>query len=324
MTRRTAPAKSESSSLRTATARAVAWVELLDGLYRTEGEEGPLVGWLSELAGALEAERCVLRFGGDRERTIPADAGPGPGGEAVVVGREPSLTLEVVRDGRLGRAELELMEALAPHLERVCAPRSAAPTFDQALLPAALDRLSLGVLVVGSGGELLHANRAANRVLDAANGLSREGKGIRLASASAESALVQLRSMAAGDQRSRPASRLVIPRDSGAPLEVLAVSLEGLGVDDRSAVALFVSDPEIGVGTPPSVLRELYGLSRREADVVEQILLGRPLDEAATALGIHLETVRMHLKQVFQKVGTRRQVDLVRLLLTGVSSLHWE
>jgi DNA-binding CsgD family transcriptional regulator len=32
----------------------------------------------------------------------------------------------------------------------------------------------------------------------------------------------------------------------------------------------------------------------------------------------------MHLKQVFQKVGTRRQVDLVRLLLTGVSSLHWE
>ena len=73
-----------------------------------------------------------------------------------------------------------------------------------------------------------------------------------------------------------------------------------------------------------SVLRELYGLSRREADVVEQILLGRPLDEAAQALGIHLETVRMHLKQVFQKVGTRRQVDLVRLLLTGVSSLHWE
>jgi DNA-binding CsgD family transcriptional regulator len=323
MSRRSTPGRSGSAS-RSRHAATTEWIELVDVLYRTEGEEGPLVGWLAELARALDADGCALQLGGEGGRRVPDEAPGEPPGELVALGGEPQLALTVARREKLRRDERELLAALAPHLHRVFNLQRGGPSFDQALLPAALDRLSLGVLVVGSGGELLHANRAANRVLDAANGLSREGRGIRLASASAESALVALRSAPSGEQRSRPAARLLIPRDRGAPLEVLAVSLEGLGVDDRSAVALFVSDPEIGVGTPPSVLRELYGLSRREADVVEQILLGRPLDEAATALGIHLETVRMHLKQVFQKVGTRRQVDLVRLLLTGVSSLHWE
>ena len=307
-----------------ATAEATEWLVLVDNLYRTGGQEDAVASWLSELATVLGAASCALQVGGDEGQWLGADPAGEVRGERVNLGGDPDLALVFDRDRRLTAAEKALLGSLRPHLERTFTTQPAIPSIDQALLPAALDRLSLGVLVIGSGGELLHANRAANRVLDSANGLSREGKGVRLASASAESALVALRSSPLGDQRSRPAARLLIPRDSGAPLEVLAVSLEGLGVDDRSAVALFVSDQEIGVGTPPSVLRELYGLSRREADVVEQILLGRPLDEAATALGIHLETVRMHLKQVFQKVGTRRQVDLVRLLLTGVSSLHWE
>jgi PAS domain-containing protein len=43
-------------------------------------------------------------------------------------------------------------------------------------------------------------------------------------------------------------------------------------------------------------------------------------EEAGGALGVSLSTARTHLARVFEKTDTRRQAQLVRLLLTGTSS----
>ena len=41
------------------------------------------------------------------------------------------------------------------------------------------------------------------------------------------------------------------------------------------------------------------------------------MTRAAAALGIAEKTARIHLQSLFRKTRTRRQVDLVRLLLAG-------
>src|SRR5690606_38231200 len=64
-------------------------------------------------------------------------------------------------------------------------------------------------------------------------------------------------------------------------------------------------------------LRRLYGLTAAQARLTQAIVPGRTLSEAADALGTTRNPARWTLKQVFAKSGTRRQVELARLILTG-------
>ena len=50
----------------------------------------------------------------------------------------------------------------------------------------------------------------------------------------------------------------------------------------------------------------------------------RTISEVADELEITLNTARTHLKQVFEKTGTKRQAELVRLLLQSPAALSLE
>jgi len=66
-------------------------------------------------------------------------------------------------------------------------------------------------------------------------------------------------------------------------------------------------------------LRQLYELTAAEARVAAQIALGRTVEDIAGAYGVKAVTLRTQLRAVFQKTGTRRQPDLVRLALAGAA-----
>ena len=78
---------------------------------------------------------------------------------------------------------------------------------------------------------------------------------------------------------------------------------------------LFITDPEANPGVRPQWLREDFGLTPAEAVVAVEILEADGLQAAARRLGISLATAHTHLAHVFDKTGTRRQAELVRLLL---------
>jgi DNA-binding CsgD family transcriptional regulator len=63
-----------------------------------------------------------------------------------------------------------------------------------------------------------------------------------------------------------------------------------------------------------SLAMTLFGLSVREAQIVALLCEGRSLAQISTSLRIVPETVRFHLKSIFEKTGVRRQVELVALL----------
>jgi DNA-binding CsgD family transcriptional regulator len=63
-------------------------------------------------------------------------------------------------------------------------------------------------------------------------------------------------------------------------------------------------------------MRALYGLTPAEARLADLLLEGCEVREAADRLRTTLETARFHLKRVLAKTGTRRQTELMRLMLS--------
>jgi FixJ family two-component response regulator len=58
-------------------------------------------------------------------------------------------------------------------------------------------------------------------------------------------------------------------------------------------------------------------LSRREREVVAQLVSGASTKEAARALGINPRTVEDHRSSIMKKLGARNSADLIRVVMSG-------
>ena len=197
------------------------------------------------------------------------------------------------------------------------------------LASAALDRMAMGVVILDGEGRVAHINPAARRRLGSECGVTLQADHLEFADPEIEKRLRVLRERqhpTSAEPRRLASELLRAPRSADRPpLDILAVSLDGLDLaQGGAAMALFLSDADHASETPATVLQRLYGLTAAESRVAGEVLRGSGIDEAATHLGLKRETVRTHLKHVFAKVGTTRQADLVRLLLTGAAGVRWE
>jgi DNA-binding CsgD family transcriptional regulator len=200
-------------------------------------------------------------------------------------------------------------------------PRTGVDSLPNTALAAALDRLQLGVLLTTSTGLVMLANRSAHTICAQADGLSMKEGHLRAASVSAQAAL---RGLLADDPERGGA--LSIRRPSlRRPFAILVTPLgeDPPGPEAQGAVkAVFLSDPERGNATGAETLQGLYELTPAEAGLAVELLQGRSVEEGALALGIRVATARTHLKRIFTKTGSKRQSDLVRLLLSGPIQLR--
>ena len=74
--------------------------------------------------------------------------------------------------------------------------------------------------------------------------------------------------------------------------------------------------------TSSAWLREAFGLTEAEITVAARLAVGTGgLKSIAASLGVSVSTIRTHLQRAFDKTGTHRQAELVRLLLTHESGL---
>lgn len=60
-----------------------------------------------------------------------------------------------------------------------------------------------------------------------------------------------------------------------------------------------------------------YGLTQAEQRLLRVLFDGISLPEAARCLGVARTTARTHLQRLFEKTGTRRQADLLRIIALG-------
>lgn len=187
----------------------------------------------------------------------------------------------------------------------------------------ALDLLSFGVVLLNREGEVLFANCMARGLSEARDGIALD-RTLTAFDASANRALRAAVEQALAAPQSQVPVTTVVPREGGQrDLLALAFSLGDAGSATVPAVAVFVLDLEQRSQVPADVLAQLFGLTPTESEVANLLAQGRRSDEVAELLQVSATTVAFHIRNLLSKTHTRRQVDLVALLLAGPMSVRF-
>lgn len=203
----------------------------------------------------------------------------------------------------------------------------------------ALDRLHSAVLLLGRRGNVLFANRNALALLAA--GAVQGGLGLR-AGNPASDALGWLQASSASEQAALDAElRAALARDPlctahfahgltlHGPGAQAGLLLHAVPLAEHSSelwcrllqpgALVFITDPQAVPVLDAALLRRLYGISAAECRVAQELLRGQTLQATARHLHLGDNTVKTHLQQLFEKTSTRRQPQLMRLLLALAS-----
>lgn len=93
----------------------------------------------------------------------------------------------------------------------------------------------------------------------------------------------------------------------------------GLDMDGKSVVRaiVFVTDPAEKVRPLPESLQQRYRLTPPESRLALLPADGRTLRQISEMLGVSRNTLKSQLSSIYSKVGTSRQSDLIRMLISG-------
>jgi DNA-binding CsgD family transcriptional regulator len=218
--------------------------------------------------------------------------------------------------------DVKLLTGLMPHLQRAVAiqRRLGGLALDRAAAREVLDRLPIGVLMLGRTGTILFFNRTADAILKQRDGLALRRDGLTADSPREASMLRRLVAgvCCTGAQR-EPGGPLHVSRPSGRrPFSLLVTPFHPKPLDLTSEVptaAVFVSDPEQEIQPLEVVLRDMFALTPAEARVATLLVQGARVEEVSEQLEITWNTARTHVQRVLQKTESRSQADLVRRLL---------
>jgi DNA-binding CsgD family transcriptional regulator len=157
-----------------------------------------------------------------------------------------------------------------------------------------LDALDDSVYIVAADGSILGANRAA--------------RGQREGGRDHDPVVAEVRLVVDSCLRDALLGREPAPHRFVRQGKRYEASVRPFGGSGTPACALVVVR-ELAGPTPPSV-RELVrecGLTPKEAEVARRLALGRRPESIAGDLGLAVETVRGHLKNVYHKMRVHRQ-----------------
>lgn len=218
------------------------------------------------------------------------------------------------------------MRLLLPHLRNALNVQSCLTDArnEYGLAIAVLDAHRNGLVIVSSCGAVSYANPAALSILEARDGLGIGRRG-HLESSDSRTAVGMRAMIDSAVRKYGPyvGGRTLIPRDSGrSSYALLVLPLDpkiGCPEEYTSAALVVIVDPDHEIPGGPKALRQLYGLTAAEARVAAAALRGEGLRSIAEELAVSANTVRTHLQRVFEKTGTHRQAELVRVLTAVLS-----
>lgn len=222
-----------------------------------------------------------------------------------------------------------MLLALRPHMEAslaMFARISREETELQALIDT-LDRLTICTLILSGTGRILRANSAARRLLAAREVAHAPDDRIALLHRGSDAELQGLIGKALATSRVRgnapfvEALRLDTRTDQHIGVLVRSIQPSGPFTND-SAPAVVVYFAGGGAAQPiERLVTQLFDLTPSEAHLATLLATGSSLSEAADKLGLTENTVRTYCKTILNKVGVRRQTELVRLILRSVAVL---
>lgn len=186
-----------------------------------------------------------------------------------------------------------------------------------------LDRISVGLAIALTSGEIIVANSEAERIFALDDGLLLSRDRRIVCQTADESAKLQARiseaALTAFGERNLHESLLVAPRPSQAPPFLIEVApirdsageLEPLA----SGAVITIIDPEKAPMLDVARFARLYGLTEAEASVCAHMIAGLTGTAIAEIRSTSPETVKSQMSAIMAKTGARRRGDLIRLVV---------
>ena len=187
-----------------------------------------------------------------------------------------------------------------------------------------LDRNPAAVLLLDEHKRLVFANRAAQTLQRAPDGIRLHAGGINLPRKEDNDMLQGLINQALSLKIAPAGCAMRALRPSGkrpCGIVVAPISRQYSALSSfRPAVCLIITDPDSRENLPTQCLQDVFGLTAAEARLAALLAEGETLRAAAANLRITYGTARTRLASIFQKTATSRQGELVRVLLTTLAA----
>ncbi|MDB5370757.1 MAG: putative Transcriptional regulator, LuxR family protein [Roseomonas sp.] len=242
-----------------------------------------------------------------------------------VLGPDKILFLGLQRARRAGAYEPHHARPLRtawPHLLRAIRLRERLRHLEgrHALAADALDALTGGVIVLDATRQVIFANRAAERMLREACASMHDNGRLRLPSAQDDNRLSLLLSQATREVRPVGAGMRCPRAEQMQPLTLLVAPFQPQQrqreAGSRNLALVLISDPREQPPDLASQLAPLFGLTRAEAEVGAALAAGQSPEDIAAARRVSIVTIRSQVRALMAKTGTRRQGEVIRLLLS--------
>jgi DNA-binding CsgD family transcriptional regulator/PAS domain-containing protein len=199
---------------------------------------------------------------------------------------------------------------------------------EAAALADTLDGLAAAMLLVDCDGRIVHANTSGQALLARGRVLRKVDAKIIANDPEADNVLRSVFLAAASGDGAIGGLGTAIPlktaQDERYVAHVLPLTAGArrlAGVTYSAIAAVFVRKAGIDLPHPVEVMAGAYKLTPAELRVLMAITNVGGVPEVAPVLGISEETVKTHLKRIFEKTDTSRQADLVKLVAGYMSPL---
>ncbi len=220
--------------------------------------------------------------------------------------------------GGFDESSLRFTEALLPHLGRAASIQERLDLM--AAEETVLDSLSYGVVFLSHRGRIVFANRVAETIFRAKDGMELRGSFIHASDVACDRRLQAaiLAARSPGRHSCEPDALLVVRTSMKSGYHVTVYSIRARSTALRQGgVLVLIADPERECVLDGPVLMRLLGLTPAETRVAGLLTNGWSTARISGHLGIQENTVRAHLKSMFAKTGTRGQGELIKFLLTN-------
>ncbi len=184
-----------------------------------------------------------------------------------------------------------------------------------------LDRLQLGVILLGQDQSLWLKNEAADRILEHRDSIGIDHRGKLIGKGATVAKILDdcFSGLTGNADLSVPKSvRCRLPRGevTGVVGDAYIADISRLNndeLDSRSGFVMILVDPDRSGIVNLTSLASLFGLTRSEAAVCELVVKGYTNNEIADSRNVSPETVITQVKSLFAKTNSHRRGDLVHL-----------
>ena len=239
--------------------------------------------------------------------------------------------LAVSRDQQTGVVDAQArrrMSLLAPHVRRAVLIGNVLDLriAEAAMFTDMVAALSSAVIFVDAQAQIVFANAAAQTLLAEGTMLRRVERSLAAVDPDADRTLRGVFASAVNGDAAVGSNGVALLLPNDGPDRWLAHVLPlNSGTRQRASTtysaiaAVFVRKAAPDTPSGLETAAKLYGLTASELRVLQSVVDVGGVRSVAQTLGISDATVKTHLQHLFEKTGTRRQTDLVKLVAGSAS-----